>query len=131
MPFHVVLSIKDVTCNEASWSLLVGQSVCHPNAKKYPSVLPPTSVRLGLRPAPTVPLSERERSELEALIRKTTEPVGHVRRAMIALLSADSVPSKEIATTLRPSWFTVSKWRRGFSHYGIGVLDDAPSSGAS
>ena len=82
------------------------------------------------RPAYEVVLSKTDRSFLEGVIRKTTSPQSHVTRAKIALLSAQGVTTANIATLVGVSEFTVSKWRKRFSRFGVSVLSDAPRSGA-
>ncbi len=59
-----------------------------PNIDANQSGLPK---RKAGRQASVVPLSDKERSELEAVIRKSTAPIGQVRRASIALWSNEGV----------------------------------------
>lgn len=81
------------------------------------------------RPAYKVTLSDEERSFLEGVIRKTTSPQSHVTRAKIALGAADGLTHKEIISFSGASGFTVAKWRKRFSLFGVSVLSDAPRSG--
>ena len=96
--------------------------------KQEPVVFLPPALKVGRRP-PKVTLSEHERSELEALTRKTTAHIAHVQRAKIALLCCDGLGTDEISTMVGVSAKTVSKWRKRFSLFGVAVLDDAPRSG--
>ncbi|WP_152626079.1 IS630 family transposase, partial [Acidithrix ferrooxidans] len=88
----------------------------------------PPKKRSG-RQASVVPLSPKERSELEAVVRKSTAPIGQVARASIALWSNEGVGTNEIAQRLQISTETVCKWKRRFINYGVELLDDAPRSG--
>ena len=84
--------------------------------------------RTGKKPA-IVAISEAERTELEALTRKTTAPVAYVQRAKIALLCADRFGKDEISTMVGVSGKMVSKRRQRFSLFGTSVLEDARRSG--
>ena len=81
------------------------------------------------RPAFEVVLSFEERNFLEGVIRKTTSPQSHVTRAKIALGAADGLSHKDIMSFSGASGFTVAKWRKRFSLFGVSVLSDAPRSG--
>jgi len=87
--------------------------------------------RVGGRPIVYhVKLSSEERARLEALVRRTTAPQAHVRRAKIALYADEGVGTVEIARRLSLSAQTVSLWRRRFALFGVATLADAPRSGA-
>ncbi len=81
------------------------------------------------RPAYKVVLSDNDRKFLEGVIRATTSPQSHVTRAKIALGAADGLSHEEIVELSGVSSFTVSKWRKRFSLFGVSVLSDAPRSG--
>ena len=83
----------------------------------------------GRRPFSVV-ITDEDRKYLQGVIRATKSPQSHVTRAKIALLSADGVATQDIATTINVSEFTVSKWRKRFSLFGVAILDDAPRSGS-
>ena len=84
--------------------------------------------RRGRKPF-EVKLSESERTELEKVIRASKSAQSHVIRARIALMCSDELGSDEIAFQLGVSKATVCKWRKRFSLFGVGILDDAPRSG--
>jgi transposase len=87
--------------------------------------------RTGGRPiVDHVTLSSEERARLEALVRRTTAPQAHVRRATIALYADEGVGTVELARRLSLSAQTVSLWRRRFALFGVATLADAPRSGA-
>ena len=90
----------------------------------------PTHKPRSGRPPYQVTVTEDERKNLEALIRRSKAPQSHVTRAKIALMAADGSPTKEIVETLGVSTHMVCTWRRRFSLYGVSVLEDAPRSGA-
>lgn len=81
------------------------------------------------RVAPTVQLSELQRSELERLVRSTGATRAQTLRARIILLAAEEHPNDEIASTLEIPQQTVGKWRRRFCQQGMKGLEDAPRSG--
>lgn len=64
------------------------------------------------RPAHYVCLPQKERTDLEALVRKRTGSQRDVLRARIALMANQGTETKDIATVLGVSQQTVSKWRR-------------------
>ena len=84
--------------------------------------------RSGRKPFP-VRLSESERADLERVIRASKSPQSHVIRAKIALMCSDEISTEDIALELGVCKATVCKWRKRFSLFGAGVLDDAPRSG--
>ena len=83
----------------------------------------------GGRPAHVVCITEAEKARLEEVVRATKSPQAHVKRAKIALGAAAGMSHTEIIEYSGASGFTVSKWRKRFSLYGVGTLDDAPRSG--
>ena len=85
-------------------------------------------IRSGRKPFP-VRLSESERADLEKVIRASKSPQSHVIRAKIALMCSDEISTEDIPSSLGVCKATVCKWRKRFSLFGTGVLDDAPRSG--
>ncbi|MGH2747784.1 MAG: helix-turn-helix domain-containing protein, partial [Actinomycetota bacterium] len=65
----------------------------------------------SLRP---LEISSDERAELERRVRSHTASQRAVRRARIALLAADGVPNRKIATEVGMDEHNVSIWRRRF-----------------
>ena len=82
------------------------------------------------RPAFEVRITEVEKEQLYRVIRATTFPQSHVVRAKIALGAAQGMSYQEIVAYSGASSFTVSKWCKRFSLYGVSVLSDAPRIGA-
>jgi len=74
------------------------------------------------RPVEALTLSENERSQLESITRSRSMPHGLVRRARIILMTADGVPTTEIAEKCQVSRPTISNWRKRFRDYGIAGL---------
>ncbi|KJF16842.1 hypothetical protein [Acidithrix ferrooxidans] len=86
IPSKVVLLGKDIT--------LQGRTMQSHTVSEEPNIdanqSKPPKKRSG-RQASVVPLSPKERSELEAVVRKSTAPIGQVARASIALWSNEGV----------------------------------------
>src|SRR5690606_1790794 len=82
------------------------------------------------RAAVAIVLTEAERQELEGLARRRRTAQGLARRAQIVLLSAESLPNKDIAARLEADPETVGVWRRRFAERGIDGLYDEPRPGA-
>ena len=80
------------------------------------------------RPAFEVSITE-EKEQLCRVIRATTSSQSHVVRAKIALGAAQGMSHQEIVAYSGASSFTVFKWRKRFSLYGVSVLSDAPRIG--
>jgi transposase len=81
------------------------------------------------RPVKPLEVSAHERTQLEALVGSRSLPHGLVRRARIVLLSADGVPTAEIAKRCDLSRPTVSVWRTRFQEKGIAGLYDEQRPG--
>lgn len=65
--------------------------------------------------AHAIPLSERQRSLLERLVRSRTVPVWQVERAQIVLMSADGTPIVEVSAELHIHRQRVRRWRDRWS----------------
>lgn len=79
-----------------------------------------------------VALSESERERLEHWLRTRggTHPLTLRARIVLACAQAERLSDSAVATQLRVSRPTVSKWRRRFAQQGIEGLVDAPRPGA-
>lgn len=75
-------------------------------------------------------LSEAERVELEAQVRRRKSSHGAARRAQIVLLAADGLNNTAIAEKLDISRLTVGTWRRRFADKRLDGLNDEPRPGA-
>jgi len=80
--------------------------------------------RLGL-----IKLNAKKRAELKALVARSSATAGLVRRARVALLSADGIAGREIARRLDLTPEAVSRIRRRFRERGIAGLSDQPGRG--
>ncbi|MGH2695088.1 MAG: IS630 family transposase [Actinomycetota bacterium] len=74
-------------------------------------------------------ISSEERAELERRVRSHTASQRAVRRARIALLAADGVPNRKIATEVGMDEHNVSIWRRRFEQERLAGLKDRPRPG--
>jgi len=81
------------------------------------------------KPLPKINLTEKEKNDLNRIIKKPTSPQGIVKRARIVLLADQMKSTDEIMQTLSVSRTTVVKWRKNFSKKRIAGLKDAPRSG--
>jgi transposase len=81
------------------------------------------------RPAALIELSEKERSELEGLLRRRRTAQGLAQRAQIILLAADGLENKAIAHRTGTVENTVGKWRRRFAEQRLDGLLDEPRPG--
>jgi putative transposase len=85
-----------------------------------------------LRPTPIL-VTDRERSQLKTLERKSTGPQHLAMRARIILLAADDVGVRESAARLRISRSTVQAWRQRWTENPdmrvVERLSDAPRPG--
>jgi transposase len=79
---------------------------------------------------PALVLSDTERSELEALLRRGRTAQAMALRARIVLECATGAENKDVAARLRCDPATVGKWRRRFVERRMGGLYDEPRSGA-
>jgi transposase len=84
-----------------------------------------------MRVAPTITLTQEQRSELAAYARaRSTQPARIVQRSKVVLLAAEGLQNKEIAHRVGASRFLVARWRERFIESGIaGILKDAPRPG--
>ena len=83
----------------------------------------------GPRSLRVVELNDEDRAEVEALLRRTTAAVGHVRRARIVLLAADGVPLDRIARQVGVQRTVVRTWVDRYRAGGLAGLQDRPRSG--
>jgi transposase len=81
------------------------------------------------RTAVPIELSDEQRAELEALLRRRSTPQQLALRAKIVLRAADGVTNTRIADELGTSLPTVGQWRSRYAEHGIAGLNDAPRSG--
>ncbi|WP_365304007.1 helix-turn-helix domain-containing protein [uncultured Thiodictyon sp.] len=88
---------------------------------------------MSLLQAAPVPVTDRERQDLQSLIRQRTCPQQISLRARIVLLAADGLGVRETAAELRIGRSTVQAWRRRWTASTEGSvqerLSDAPRSG--
>ncbi len=76
-------------------------------------------------------LSERDRCELERIVRRRKAGQASAQRARIVLACAEpGATNTEVARALGVSRPSVAKWRARFVAHGLGGLDDAPRGGA-
>ena len=75
-------------------------------------------------------LSEQERSELEARVRRRKIARADALRAEIVLLAADGLNNCAIADEIGVSRMTVLTWRKRFAAKRVDGLDDEPRCGA-
>ena len=80
--------------------------------------------------AVTIVLSEKERFELEARVRRRKIARADSMRAEIVLLSADGLNNCAIADEVGVSRMTVMTWRKRFAARRLDGLDDEPRCGA-
>lgn len=80
-----------------------------------------------MRSQTTLIVSEAQRAELEAWIRRGCTPQKQALRARMILMSADGVPTGEIVRRLGTTVPTLSRWRRRYAEAGIdGLKKDKP-----
>jgi len=79
--------------------------------------------------APTLTISDEDRSALLSWTRASTVSAGRAERAAIVLAVAGGSGTTETARMLGVSRPTVIKWRDRFAEQGIAGLDDEPRSG--
>ena len=84
------------------------------------------------KPAERLPMTQEQRTTLEAWAGAKTSPQRTVLRARICLLAADGLPNTVIAGDLRTSRPTVVQWRQRFAARGpAGLAEDAPHGPSS
>ncbi|MFF7944692.1 helix-turn-helix domain-containing protein [Nocardia gamkensis] len=76
-----------------------------------------------------VVLTAGQRSQLEAITRRSSAPMWQVLRARIVLAAAGGQPNARIARTLAITADTARKWRKRFCGNGIDGLTDLPRGG--
>jgi len=77
-----------------------------------------------------IDVSDKDRAELDRIVRASSSEVRMVERARIVLAAAEGVKGVEIAERLGCSEPTVVKWRGRYAEKGMDGLRDAPRSGA-
>jgi transposase len=80
--------------------------------------------------AVAIELSETERDELEAVLRRHGTPQAAALRARIVLLAAEGRTNTAIADRLGIAKHTAGKWRTRFAEARLDGLHDAPRPGA-
>ena len=76
-----------------------------------------------------IELSDGDRDQLEALVRRRTAEYRMVLRSRIVLAAADGVENASIAERLGVAVNTVIKWRKRFFEEGMDGLADRKRSG--
>ena len=82
------------------------------------------------RPPVKIELTDEERAELEAIVRRRKAEVRASQRARIVLLASQGLAGHVIAESVGCTPAVVSKWRSRFLKYRMDGLGDAPRSGA-
>lgn len=82
------------------------------------------------RPPVKIELTDEEREQLEAILRRRTAEVRMSQRAQIVLLASEGLPAHVIADRVGCTRAIVNKWRARFRDHRLGGLGDAPRSGA-
>lgn len=81
-------------------------------------------------PAPPLPLTDRERTELLQVNRQRAVPQSIALRVRIILAAAAGTPNKALARQLSTTLPTVLLWRRRYEEQGLsGILQDLPRTG--
>lgn len=83
------------------------------------------------RKARVISLTDNEKSELEAIVRKATSEQRMVVRAKIILLTDKGLKNKDISKKLGVSKPTVVTWRKRYGEFGIMGLRDLQRPGRS
>jgi hypothetical protein len=76
-----------------------------------------------------IELSDQDRNDLEATVRRTSAEQRMVLRARIVLAAADGEENAAIAERLEIALNTVIKWRKRFFEEGMSGLKDRKRSG--
>ena len=79
--------------------------------------------------APKIELTQQERTELEALVRKPSTKQGIALRANIVLMAAEGKQNKEIQKTLGVNKNIATLWRNRFRLKRVAGLHDMPGRG--
>ena len=77
-----------------------------------------------------IEVSDKDRAELERIVRAVSSEVRLVERARIVLAAAEGLKGLEIGERVGCSEPTVTKWRGRYAQRGMEGLRDAPRSGA-
>jgi transposase len=77
-----------------------------------------------------IEVSDKDRAELERIVRASSSEVRLVERARIVLAAGEGLNAMAICERVGCSEPTVTKWRRRYARDGIKGLSDAPRSGA-
>jgi transposase len=80
-------------------------------------------------PPKQIEVPEDDRSELERIVRSSTEEVRMVERAQIVLYAAEGHSAAVIGAMVGCSTVTAQKWRSRYEHEGIAGLSDLPRPG--
>jgi transposase len=81
------------------------------------------------RPPTQITVSEDERRQLEAMIKRPKAEARYVERARMVLWAAEGQSNLEIARRLDTREARVSRWRTRFEREGLAGLHDAPRMG--
>jgi len=76
------------------------------------------------RIAPSVSLTEEERTQLQSYVRSRSMPSGLSKRFRIILLAADGLRNKEISEKVGLSRVSVGRWRKRYCEKGLEGLHD-------
>src|SRR5215213_11652371 len=85
----------------------------------------PPNVAVGIE------LSDEERVQLEAWMRRRTSAQALAQRARIVLLAAEGLKNTEIAERLAVNRAMAAKWRSRFAEHRLDGLTDEPRPGPS
>jgi hypothetical protein len=79
--------------------------------------------------AKRIEIDDKDRAELERIVRSTTQQVRMVERAHIVLSAAEGRSAAEIGRLVGCSVNTAQKWRSRYQADGLAGLGDLPRSG--
>ncbi len=80
------------------------------------------------RPVIPLKMTEEERKELNAWLRRRQMPAAEQQRARMVLLSTEGLPGWVIAEGVGVTAETVGKWRKRFEQFMVAGLTDAPGA---